>query len=303
MVSNTALLLLLLVPVLVTAAHPAAPAIQTNNRLTDQQFIAEGAKLFAPTCGNAYCHGTGGVGGGAPKLRDKGLEPGYVFKSISNGIPGTSMPGFKTELSEERIWMLVAFILSDARPGDMRDPAPVSPSPRLPNGLPKRIEASESLPLVGNAEAGKSLFFDTSHPKSCHACHSLDGAGTAIGPDLSAAAAKKSARDLFLSIIFAREIKGSPYSTVRITLGSGEKIIGVKKEEDAESFRVYDTAELPAVLRTVQKENVSKVEYTNESVMPKDYASTYTMKQLLDLVTYLKSSQSKTSLTLKDLFQ
>ena len=80
--------------------------------------------------------------------------------------------------------------------------------------------------------------------------------------------------------------------------------MGVKKEEDAESIRVYDTTELPAVLRTVQKADVSKVEYANESVMPKDYASAYTMKQLLDIVTFLKSSaQSNSIVTLKDLFQ
>lgn len=40
-----------------------------------------------------------------------------------------------------------------------------------------------------------------------------------------------------------------------------------------------------------------------ESAMPKDYASIYTIKQLLDLVTFLKSSESKSPVTLKDLFQ
>jgi hypothetical protein len=37
--------------------------------------------------------------------------------------------------------------------------------------------------------------------------------------------------------------------------------------------------------------------------MPKDYASTYTLKQLLDLVTFLKSSESKSAVTLKDLLR
>ena len=59
---------------------------------------------------------------------------------------------------------------------------------------------------------------------------------------------------------------------------------------------------LPAVLRTVQKSDVVKVESRDESVMPKDYASIYTMKQLLDLVAFLKSSESRSPVTLKDLF-
>src|SRR5260370_40236315 len=55
---------------------PAASASltrQKEDRLKDPKFVAEGASLFAPVCGNAYCHGAGGKGGGAPRLRGKGL--------------------------------------------------------------------------------------------------------------------------------------------------------------------------------------------------------------------------------------
>jgi putative heme-binding domain-containing protein len=281
----------------------ASSVVQAKDKLKDRQVIADGAKLFAPSCGNAYCHGTGGAGGGAPRLRGKDLEAAYVFKSISNGIPGTSMPSFKSELSEEQIWKLVAFIVSDTKtsaivPGPA-DGLPAAPSSTAPV---KVAEAITSAPLAGNSQAGKALFFDSSQPKSCHACHSFNGEGTPIGPDLSAAATR-SPRDLFLSIILGRGLKDSQYATITVALRNGEKIVGVKKEEDAESLRVYDTTELPAVLRTVQKTDVAKVEYANESVMPKDYASAYTLKQLLDLVTFLKSSQSKPAVTLRDLFQ
>jgi putative heme-binding domain-containing protein len=131
----------------------------------------------------------------------------------------------------------------------------------------------------------------------------FNGEGTSIGPDLSAAGANKSARDLLLSIILSRDLKESQYATITVSLRNGDKIVGIKKEEDAESVRVFDTTELPAVLRTVQKENISKIEYTKGSVMPADYASSYTIKQLLDLVTFLKSSQSKSRVMLNDLFQ
>jgi len=157
--------------------------------------------------------------------------------------------------------------------------------------------------LAGNADAGKMLFFDSSKPKSCHACHSFKGAGTQIGPDLSTAAATRSARALFSSIVLVTEIKDSKYASITVSLRNGEKIVGVKKDEDAESLRVYDTSELPAVLRTIQKENVAGIEQSNESVMPRDYASLYTMKQLLDLVTFLKSANSRSPVTLKELVE
>lgn len=296
---KTALSLTLLLLAFVSYREGSA---QTKDGLSDPQAVAEGARLFASNCGNAYCHGTGGMGGGAPRLRGKDIEAGYAFKAISNGIPGTSMPSFKSELSDEQILKLVAFIITDARtnPGSSPTVAASSPSSEV---LPSTVRESEGLKSVGDTQAGKVLFFDSSRSKSCHACHLFQGEGTAIGPDLSAVAANKSARDLFLSIILPHDVKESPYATIHVFLRNGDRINGVKKEEDAESLKVFDTTELPAVLRTVQKENISKIEYSRDSVMPTDYASSYTVKQLLDLVTFLKSSQTKSRLTLKELFQ
>jgi putative heme-binding domain-containing protein len=275
---------------------------QKSDKLSDPQSIAEGARLFGTNCGNAYCHGTRGMGGGAPRLRDKGIESDYAFKAISNGIPGTSMPAFKTELSDEQIRMIVAFIISDAKTSPRAAAESSSPA-RTSSPAMRQPETGSSASSVGDAQAGKALFFDSSRPKRCSACHLFNGEGTSIGPDLSAAGANKSARDLLLSIILSRDVKESQYATITVSLRNGDKIVGIKKEEDAESVRVFDTTELPAVLRTVQKENISKIEYTKGSVMPADYASSYTIKQLLDLVTFLKSSQSKSRVMLNDLFQ
>lgn len=281
----------------------ASPGLQQEDKLKDSQFIAEGSKLFAPSCGIAYCHGTGGVGGGAPGLRGKGLDAAYLFKTIANGIPGTGMLRFKSELSEEQIWKLVAFIMADAKTGSAQSENPVADKPASRSStVPMKSAAPAAVSsLAGDVQAGKALFFDLAQAKSCQSCHSFAGEGTPIGPDLSKLGTR-SARELFLNVIMMRGNKDSRYATVILTLKNGDKVLGVKKEEDGESIRVYDTTELPAVLRTVQKSDVVKVESRDESVMPKDYASIYTMKQLLDLVTFLKSSESKSPVTLKDLF-
>jgi putative heme-binding domain-containing protein len=280
----------------------ASLGLQQDDKLKDSQFITEGSTLFARSCGNAYCHGTGGVGGGAPRLRGKGLDAAYLFKTIANGIPGTGMLSFKAELSEEQIRKLVAFIMADAKTRGARSEAPFAdkPSPRSPTVAMNSAAPAAPSSLAGDAQAGRALFFESGQAKSCQSCHSFAGEGTPIGPDLSKLGTR-SARELFLNIIMMRENRDSRYATVSVTLKNGDKILGVKKEEDSESIRVYDTAELPAVLRTVQKIDVVKVESRDESVMPKDYASIYTMKQLLDLVTFLKSSESKSPVTLKDL--
>jgi hypothetical protein len=54
------------------------------------------------------------------------------------------------------------------------------------------------------------------------------------------------------------------------------------------------------VLRTVQKSDIAASEIANASAMPKDYAKIYTLKQLLDIVTFLKSGEKK-EIQLKDI--
>jgi putative heme-binding domain-containing protein len=292
--------------VLLTISQPRriVSAAPQADRLKESQFVGEGAKLFAPSCGNAYCHGTGGVGGGAPRLRGKALEPAYLFKTISNGIPGTAMLSFKSEFSEEQIWKLVAFVMSDVKTTPDAKPES-SAADKSSSPLPAPAASSETLAsssITGSAQAGKSLFFDSSQSRSCHNCHSFQGEGTSIGPDLSKVGSR-SPRELVLSIILPHDVKDPSYSTLKLTLRSGDKIAGIKKEDDAESIRIYDATELPAVLRTIQKAEVVRVESVNESIMPKDYASVYTMKQLLDLVTFLKSSEPKSPVTLRDLLE
>ena len=268
---------------------------QSEPKLRDPKTIAEGARLFAPTCGTGYCHGAGGSGGGAPKLRGRGLEAGFLFKTISNGVTRTPMMPFKSQYTEEQIWKLVAFIMSDPA-ASISAATPDQPSnPAAPE--PPTTGAAVSA-LLGDPKSGRAIFFDTTVASNCSACHSFNGEGGSIAPDLSKPAELKSPRDMFASIVMPGSPRDSRYRTVVLTLRSGEKISGIVKEEDAESIRVYDTTELPAVLRTVQKQEVSKRETIDESSMPRDYSSRYTLKQLLDLVAFLKLQSQKEPVTL-----
>jgi putative heme-binding domain-containing protein len=266
-----------------------------ENRIKDPAFIAEGSKLFVPNCSSSYCHGPGGLGGGAPKIRGRGLDPGYVFKTISNGIPGTPMLSFKSDLKDAELWRLVAYVVS--APEGEEKAASGPPTPSTVRAKPGRGEApseSNGSAGVGDPAAGKSLFFDSTRAKSCQACHSFLGAGASIGPDLSTAETR-AAKDIFARIVMPAESKEGRYTTWTITLRSGEKITGIKKEEDQESLRIYDVSELPAVLRTIQKTEIANTEASKESAMPRDYASIYTLKQLLDIVAFLKSSDPQKS--------
>jgi putative heme-binding domain-containing protein len=289
---------ILLIAAITGVVASASSRAQVPAKFSDPQSVAEGATLFAPTCGTGYCHGSGGSGGGAPKLRGRGLDANYLFRTISNGISGTPMIPFKSQYTEDQMWKLVAFILSDA-PGSVAasPPSAASISTKSP-GEPVRGASSS---IIGDAKTGRLLFFDSESKSNCSLCHSFEGEGASVGPDLSKIGERLSAQEIFAEIAMPNHSNGSPYETVRVTLKSGETLRGLKKEEDSDSIRVYDTTELPPVLRTIQKSDIGKLETVNESVMPKDYASRYTLKQLLDIVTCLKSADSRDPVTLEEI--
>lgn len=78
--------------------------------LADPKVIGEGSQLFQQTC-TGYCHGKEGGPSRAPKLRGQKLERGYVYGRIAKGSPN-GMPAFEGRLPNDKIWELVAYVLS-----------------------------------------------------------------------------------------------------------------------------------------------------------------------------------------------
>ena len=86
------------------------------------ELLEKGKAAYSTNC--LTCHGEKGDGNGPagammnPKPRDfavgkfkKGNKPDQVFKTITNGLAGTSMAGFG-HLSEEERWALAHYVLS-----------------------------------------------------------------------------------------------------------------------------------------------------------------------------------------------
>lgn len=89
--------------------------------LQSPEVIARGLEILNTTCGG-YCHGTGGGGLKAPRLRNRtDLSPDSLHATISFGRKrgGKVMPPWKGTLSEQEIWTVIAAIVSlrDAEPG------------------------------------------------------------------------------------------------------------------------------------------------------------------------------------------
>jgi mono/diheme cytochrome c family protein len=82
--------------------------------LRDPAVIAKGIEILSGTCGG-YCHGSEGRGAKGPSLRNRiELTPEMLHTTITFGRKraGHLMPAWGGSLSEEKIWTVVAGIVS-----------------------------------------------------------------------------------------------------------------------------------------------------------------------------------------------
>jgi len=266
--------------------------------ISDPQLIARGSALFAQSCSVGYCHGVAGKAGRGPRLRGREWDKNYLFKVTFEGIPNSSMPAWKNRLTEADIGAVVAYILTLSKLTSASAEAPVPAAPAT-SGSAAASEPSSTRPesssadsgLLGNAEKGKALFFDSSNDWHCAACHRIGGAGASVGPELSGVKSR-AVKDLFIDIVLpsARLSPDRPF--LSITTKSGEQIQGVKSEESSSHIKLYDIGSLPAVLRNLPKDQIQKLDIQSRSAMPAQYGEMYTVKQLLDIIAFLKAGGS-----------
>ena len=141
------------------------------------------------------------------------------------------------------------------------------------------------------AEKGKALFFDSSNDWHCGACHRIGGTGASVGPELNGVRSK-AVKDLFIDIVLPSAHLSPDRPFLNITTKNGEQIQGVKSEESSTHIKLYDVGSLPAVMRNLPKEQIQKLDIQSRSAMPAKYGEMYTVKQLLDIIAFLKAGGS-----------
>ena len=305
-----------LVGILVLAGAPLwAPwAQQPTVDLKDAAVVGAGRILFARSCSVGYCHGAEGRAGGGPRLRGKQWEPGYLYRVTAEGIPRSSMPGWKEKLSQDEIWSVVAYVMSlsdpeasaagelasATAPGTGESASESGQTAGPPEPLPEGGKASAG--LAGEPDKGRELFFDAADDLNCAQCHRTRGMGAEVGPDLSGLA-DRPARQILRDILLPGARLSSQAALFELTTVAGERLMVLKAGEQEQRIRFYDVTALPPVRRTLRRDQVQSLEPQPGSPMPDSYGQRYTMKQLLDLISFLKEAApgSSSAVTLEDL--
>jgi putative heme-binding domain-containing protein len=241
----------------------------SNSAEAKAATIKEGASLFRANC--SPCHGLSAHGGGrGPDLTSgrwtHGSRDSAIFRTITQGVPGTEMPANGFEDSE--IWAIIAYLRSLAPP--------------------KR-------PIVsGDPANGKKIFAQNA---GCSNCHMVKGNGGLLGPDLSRVGASRSVsylidsirqpdKELSSGMLDPNNHYGLPlvYDTVTVVTVGGERIIGVARNEDTFSVQLLATDQS---LQFFLKKDVKEVIHEGKSLMPPYPEDTLSASQLQDLIAYL----------------
>ena len=234
------------------AANPAAK----NPHLGNAQSIRSGMALYRIKC--ADCHGLDASGYRGPDLTAvmaAGATDERLFQTIRKGVPGTDMPAARElDTPDDDLLMMIAYLRKIGSVAPAEKPA-------------------------GNAENGGRLF-----AAQCASCHRVAGRGGRIGPDLTRVGTTRSRAALTREIRTPSEWITLAFETVTVVTKDGQRIRGVKKNEDVFSIQVMDARER---IQGYMKSNLQDVIYDKTSLMPNFGPDRLSDRDLNDLLGFL----------------
>ena len=244
---------------MVTGVAVLSAGTETKVKLPNSRTdLLRGEKLFHVHC--ALCHGLQGEGGRGPMLTRAKLsrapDDAALVKVLEDGIRGTEMPGAGA-MSEREIRQTAAYVRS--------------------------LGKVALKPVPGDAARGAEIYRGKGN---CASCHSIQGEGGVAGPALSGIGESRSAAYLRESIVNPGAAVPEGYLLVTVVPNSGQRVTGVRVNEDSFSIQIRDSA---GRSYSFWKKDVAEVDrQRGKSPMP-SYQGQLADAELTDLVAYLAS--------------
>lgn len=218
---------LLLLSLQLTAQHSDTALTNPFNAPDDRR---RGAEFYRSQCAN--CHGMDAKGGASgPNLTGSfrhAVSDEAMFRVITKGIAGTSMPGFS--MNGREIWQIVAHVRS--------------------------LNVTRSTTAArGDAKAGEQLF----NSLRCANCHANRA------PDLRGIGQRLSDAELQLALLDPSASVAPEYWMWQATTTSGQTIKGSRLNEDSFSIQILDSS---GRLRGLAKTEIERQTLERRSPMP-----------------------------------
>jgi cytochrome c oxidase cbb3-type subunit 3 len=220
----------------------------------------QGAQLYGSNC--AYCHGADGRGGRGPAIatmpKVMALSDQELIGIVHNGEADQGMPAFPG-LGDRGTKAVVKYL-------------------RTLQGV---TGAAPPARLTGDPNAGRQLFFGKGQ---CSTCHMIRGQGGFMAPELTAYAKNRTAEDILQAIVNP-DMDLEPTSRVaNVRTRTGQSLTGVVRAEDNLNITLQTE---DGRYHFLSRSDLAAVNYTDHSLMPHDYRTRLTSRELDDLVSFL----------------
>jgi cytochrome c oxidase cbb3-type subunit III len=219
------------------------------------QAVSNGGAMFRNRC--AGCHGPDARGYLGPDLTGfwaAGGTDDRMFDIVRRGVPGTEMPPSDPQrVLDKDIWQVLAYV--------------------------RTLNAVPAAPQSGDAANGERIF-----RSNCSSCHMVNGRGGQLGPDLSRIGSARPRAGLMRKLRGSSDFIRPGYEPVTLVTRDGERIRGVRKNEDEFSIQIMDTRER---LQGYLKATLTDVTVEKQSLMPVYGPDRVNDRELDDLVQYL----------------
>ena len=221
----------------------------------DAQAISNGGAMFRTRC--AGCHGPDARGYVGPDLTGvwlAGFTDDRLFDIVRRGVPGTEMtPADPLRVNDRDIWQVLAYL--------------------------RTLSAVATTPPTGDAANGERVF-----RTNCSRCHMVNGRGGQLGPDLSRIGSGRPRAGLLSKLRGTSDMIRPGFEPVTLVTREGERIRGVRKNEDEFSIQIMDMRER---LQGYLKDNLTEFRVEKQSVMPVYGPDRLNDRDLNDLLQYL----------------
>ena len=222
--------------------------------------LLDGERAYRQSCAN--CHGPDGdVITGIDLARGQFRRPMTdedLVRIIRTGIPNTPMP--PSTMTVEQAQKIVAYLRS-------------------------RAAAAKAGGVRGDAARGVALFTGKG---GCISCHSVDGTGSGVGPDLSRVGQLRGALELERSLVEPAADVQPNHRFYRVVMRDGTTVTGRLLTHDTFTVQMIDTKEK---LRSFIKSDLREHGFA-PSPMP-SYRGTLTPQEIADVVSYLASLKGR----------
>jgi putative heme-binding domain-containing protein len=226
-----------------------------------EKDLDKGREIFVTYC--ARCHGINGGGGEGPALNrsylPRAANDEAFAQVIFNGIPGTGMPG-SWMLSKPQADQVIRYVRS--------------------------MGTIKEDPVRGDRQKGLAVL----EKAKCLSCHSINGKGNAIGPDLTGVGLRRGSA-------YVNEVISSPgkqkikdqegfiqYLVIEVTTADGKNIRGVRINEDTYTIQMKD---IDGRLYSFRKENLKALKRIPDASLMPSFAQSLTNEEKQNLVAYL----------------